>query len=905
MRSGEEIQRALRAFSVRWASYSGSEKSEAQTFLNELFECYGSNRLDVGARFEDFVSSAGFMDLHWPEVCIVEMKRPGTPVDKAREQVKRYWEESADDDHPAAQWVVLCSFQQFEVWEPGRYPKSARARFSLNDLPSRYETLAFLAGPNQVPSFLEHHKALTTESAKLVAKTYHSLADRSAAPLDEIQRFTMQAVWCMFAEDLGLLDGSPFQNTVDRLRRDPTRSSAAELGHLFTVLNQKGNHNRKDLLSGTRYVNGELFARPAAVDLIPDELYMLAVASEMDWSKVDPTIFGSLMEMVIGQERRWERGAHYTHETDIMKIVGPTIVRPWQARIDAVADPAAGRELLDELCAFRVLDPACGCGNFLYVAYRELRGLEWLLKERIRDIAHTTGLPMPPEPWPYFPLSNMHGIEIEPVSVLISRVTLWMGHRQMIDKYGAAENPLPLVTLSTIKTGDALRVPWPEVECIVGNPPFMGSQLIRRSLGDEYAEWLSGRFGVGVKDLCTYWFRIAHDHLREGQRAGLVGTNSISQNRARSASLQYIVDNGGTITDAVSSQKWPGEAKVHVSLVDWVKGSFAGPFVIDGAEVKGGIDASLRPAGDWIAKELKSNSKRCFQGPIPVGDGFIISAAQARALLETDLEGRSYSDVIKRYMTGDDLADDPAQTARRWVIDFGTMALEEAEKYPEAIGIVRWKVKPEREENADAGFRKNWWQFGRPRKLLRAQRSRLARTAAVARHGKRVCIAWCDEDTIASDATNTFAFDDDYSMGVLQSRAHVAWAWHTASTLKGDLRYTPSSVFMTFPWPDKATATQRDVVAEACRAVLSRRSEICTAEQIGLTTLYNLMDDGAYADLRALHKRLDEAVAACYGWPKKVAQDDTQLVARLLTLNREIVEGARAYHPFEYLEPST
>jgi len=238
------------------------------------------------------------------------------------------------------------------------------------------------------------------------------------------------------------------------------------------------------------------------------------------------------MEGVLGHDRRWEIGAHYTHEVDILKIVEPTIVRPWKERIEAAISPGEARELLDELCAFEVLDPACGCGNFLYVAYRELRSLEASLKSRIRTVSEETGVPLPPRPWPYVPLTNMQGIDIEGTSVLIARVVLWMGHRQGIELYGEAEPPLPLLALDGVRRDDALRATWPETDCIIGNPPFLGAKFIRRVLGDEVADRLIRDFGVGVKDFCVYWFRKTQDHLRDGQRAGLVGTNSISQTSA-------------------------------------------------------------------------------------------------------------------------------------------------------------------------------------------------------------------------------------------------------------------------------------------------------------------------------------------------------------------------------------
>ncbi len=901
MRSGLEIQAALEKFVKKWSGYAGTEKAEAQTFLNELFDAYGSDRTAVGALFEDFRSSAGFMDLHWPGILIVEMKGPNVALEKAKDQRIRYWQESSNskENIPAARWVIACNFREFEVWEPGRFPNEPRIRFGINELPDHYDALLFLQSDSIDPVFSEHRRELTKDAARHIAELYTSMADRSAAPIDVVQRFTMQLVWCLFAEDLGMLDGYPLQNTVDALLAEKDPDSARDIGYLFTLLNQKGDHNRKGRYAGTHYVNGELFAKPAAVYLNRDELAHLREAAEFNWREVNPTIFGSLMEGVLGDERRSELGAHYTHEADIMKIVTPTIVRPWRERIETTATPGEARELLDELCTFTVLDPACGCGNFLYVAYRELRGLEFELKQRMTRLAQETGTPVPPGPLPYYPLSNIKGIDIERIAVLIARVTLWMGHRQMVERYGEAEPVLPLVDLSGIRAADALRTDWPEVDAIIGNPPFLGSQLLRAALGGPYVEWLGTHFGVGIRDLCVYWFRRAQAQLKPGQRAGLVGTNSIMQNRGREASLDHIVATGGVITDAVSTQKWPGDAKVHVSIVNWVKQPDAAPteFELDGVRVTG-ITSSLTggTGEEWAPVALGANKNRCFQGPIPVGAGFVVSSKISTDLLSSDTI--SYRDVVRPYLTASDIADFPDQAPSRWIIDFAQRSLESATKFPAAVAIVRAEVKPFRDTVRREGHRKNWWLFGEPRVGLRKATAGLMRYAAVGRHGKRMGIAWVEPWTMASDATNVFAFDDDYSMGILLSRAHDAWAWARSSTLKGDLRYTPTTAFMTFPWPDAVTLEQRAAVAAASVVLYERRSALCLEHNIGLTKLYNLMDDGAFADLAALHKRLDEAVVAAYGWPRSVAHDPVELVARLTQLNRDITEGTRPYAPF-------
>lgn len=905
MRSGEEIQGGLRKFVARWRDYSGTERSEAQTFLNELIECYGADRRAVGARFEDAHTATGIMDLYWSEVCIIEMKAPhrADTLAEHRKQALDYWGSSDDaaQNRAAPPYVVLCAFQRFEVWEPGRFPSAPRADFTLDELPENYEKLLFLTGTDQEPLFGNSYKELTTEAAKVVIGLYQALLQRKAAAPDTLRSFLLQIVWCLFAEDLGMLEGHPIQRIVEDLVRHPEQSSFVQLGALFEVLNDPTDYGRHGVLGGTRYVNGSLFARPAKVWLQPGELSMLVEAARFDWGKVNPTIFGALMEGCLGRDRRWELGAHYTHEVDIMKIVRPTIVEPWRERIDAANTVADVLRVLEELCAFRVLDPACGCGNFLYVAYRELRSMEYGLKERLIRVAQQTGM-QPPDHHglPYYRLGNLRGIDIEPTSVLIARLTLWMGQRQMIDRFGLAEPALPLIDLYGIREGDALEQPWPAADCIIGNPPFLGSQFIRRKRGDAYIDWLKGAFKVGVKDYCVYWFRKAQDHLSAGQRAGLVGTNSISQNRARSASLEYITANGGVITDAVSTQKWPGDAKVHVSLVNWIKTPTCPPatFVLDGKPVDG-ITPELRTPGrsTGVVANLKANKGQCFQGPIPVGDGFIITTQEAQKLLrQTDA---NYRDVVRPYLIGEDITENPRQEPRRWIIDFAQKPLEAAVKYPDALKIVRQRVKPGRGTNGRRARRERWWLFGEQAAGMRVALGKNPRFVAGIAQGKRLLFAWANAWTCPSNLTNVLAFDDDYAMGILSSFTHDAWAWSRSSTFGVGLRYTPSSVFETYPWPDPLTDEQRERIAEASRRIIARRQDICNAKNFGLTVLYNAIDEGAYTDLKALHNELDEAVAAAYGWPKTVAQDADEIVRRLLVLNGDIAAGTREYNPFD------
>lgn len=888
--TGEEIRARLSAFAAKWSVYDGSERGEAQTFLNELFDCYGTSRQAV-ATFEQRQGTT-FLDLLWPRVCVIEMKAPSETSRLAshRSQVLDYWRDAAEPGKnvPSPRWVVLCSFRKLEIWEPGAYPGEPRLVLDLIDLPDQYDALLFLAGDE--PVFTGGQAALTREAVVHLVDLYEQLQNRVAAEPDVLRDFLLQSVWCLFAEDLGQIPAHRFTAIVDGLIANPARSSADDLGGLFAALNDRSvvGHG---LYAGVPYANGGLFERPARVHLQPDELTHLREAANFNWREVQPSIFGSLLEGGLGHDRQWTLGAHYTHEADIQKVVQPTIVEPWRERVESLATHAEAVRAQNDLLNYVVLDPACGSGNFLYVAYRELRRIEARLREREAELRAAEGKPAQEAISAFFPLTNIKGIEIDGFAVALARVTLWMGHTLAVHELKLDESTLPLADLSGIVVGDALRLDWPRADAIIGNPPFHGDRHLRRVLGDAYIEWLKREFKVGVKDYCVYWFRKAHDNLQRGGRAGLVGTNSISQNRARGASIQYVVENGGVLTSAVSTQDWPGEAAVDVSIVNWVKNPelSPSPVVLDGVEVAA-ITPSLRTSSH-AASRLGQNSGRAFQGPIPRAKGFILSRDEAQEILARS--EADYRRVVRPYLVGDDIANDPRQQPRRFIIDFATMSLEQAMLFPAALELVKERVKPERD--GDSIYDEIWWQLWRPRPAMRAAIARSSRYIGGTATGKRILFAWCDPWTLPSNAMNVFAFDDDGAFGVLTSRPHIEWARIQSSTLEDRIRYTPSSAFETFPWP----SGKLGAVAHAARQLVMCRSEICLHRKMGLTKLYNEMEKGAWRELRDLHRELDEAVAEAYGWPKKVAHDPDETNHRLLELNRAIAAGEIEYRPFE------
>jgi hypothetical protein len=890
--TGEEIRANLTRFVARWSVRDGYERGEAQTFLTELFDCYGQRLSDV-AEFERF-QAGGFIDLIWPRVCIVEMKSASEAnrLSKHRDQALRYWREAADPekDIPAPEYVILCAFRRFEVWEPGRFPNAPRVKFDLEELPDRYTSLLFLTGDE--PVFAARQDSVTLEAVGKLADLFQQLEKRGEGDPQSRRRFILQSVWCMFAEDLGQIPGHGFTRVVDDLIANPRRSSADDLGRLFEYLDDPSPERpTHGLYAGVPYANGSLFSEPSRIDLTREELVLLREVCASNWHEVQPSIFGSLLQGVFGHDKQWRLGAHYTHESEIQKIVLPTIIEPWTERIEGLSSYDAARQAQADLLNYVVLDPACGSGNFLYVAYRELRRIETKLAARATELARAEGRPAQEGLSAFFPLQNMRGIEIEQFGVDLARVTLWMGHRLAVEELGLHESTLPLADLSGIRRADALRVEWDEANAIIGNPPYHGSQNLRQILDEDYVEWLRDHFGAGLKDLCVYWFRRAADQMRPDDRAGLVGTNSISQNRARGASLNYVIEKGGVITDAVSRQKWPGEAIVNVSIVNWVQQPSEPPqhFMLDAEPVEG-INTRLRESKLAIEEyePLSANLGRSFQGPIPAGK-FYLEPDEAKEILSRP--EADYDEVVRPYLIGDDITEELEQKPRRFIIDFGMRSLEEAMQFPEALRLVRERVKPTRDENNREAYRRYWWRFAEPRPKMREALGPLSRYIAGNAQGKRFLFCWVDVAVCPSNLTNVFAFDDDYSMGILTSSVHGAWARSESSTLRVDLRYTPTSCFETFPWPQPSDGL-RSEIGEIAKRLIEQRQSICVKNEIGLTDLYNQVDEGAWSEIDSLHRQLDEAVAHAYGWKPAIAHDPLEVKARLAELHASVVEGA-------------
>lgn len=674
----------IEAFVSYAATLDGDEKGEAQVFCDRLFQAFGhAGYKEAGATLEARVRrearSVGFADLIWPGRVLIEMKRRGEPLARHRDQAFDYWIHAVPK---RPRYVILCNFDQLWIYDFDTQIEEPVDRLEIARLNDRHTALNFLYPHSPRPLFGNNREEVSREAASHLGSVFRSLVARDI-PREDAQRFILQLVVAMFSEDLDLLPAGILTGILEEARDGA--SSFDLLGGLFRQMNSLEPAPAGRYL-GVDYFNGGLFASPRALELTPPELGLLVSAAQRQWRQVDPAVFGTLFQASMDPDERHARGAHYTSEADIRRVVQPTIVAPWVARIEAAQTKAQLLSLRKELTSFKVLDPACGSGNFLYVAFRALGEVESQLLEKLRGMM--TGPRGRKEFWRIAASPSLisprqfYGFDILPFAVELAKVTLLIAkklvrdaafERLEVDAYTTEFEFAPVLPLdnldANIKCEDALFADWPVVDSIVSNPPFQSKNKMLEEFGRAYVNKVRRAYPAipGRADYCVYWIRKTHDVLRPGQRAGLVGTNTIRQNYSREGGLDYVVSHGGTITEAVSSQVWSGDAVVHVSVVNWVNGLETGkkrlsqqlgdsvdsPWEVIEVER---IDAALSFGIDvTMARPLSvsRSSAACLQGQTHGHAGFLVSRTEAERILAREPALRQ---ILHPYLTADELS---------------------------------------------------------------------------------------------------------------------------------------------------------------------------------------------------------------------------------------------------------
>lgn len=825
-------------FIAKWRKVELKERSAAQEhFLDlcRLFEHPTPAAADPTGEIFCFEKGAakheggdGFADVWKRGFFGFEYKGKHKDLSAAYNQLLRY--RNALENPPL---LVVCDLDRIIVHTNFTGTVSTIHEIPLEDLgePRNLRVLHAVFHDPETLHPVRTSVAVTQDAARHVAEIADAMRKRGLDPT-AVAHFLDRIVFCLFAEDTRLLPDMVFSRIVKKCGSDPARFGNL-LGKLFETMATGGDFG----LEPIRHFNGNLFDDCSVLDLTADEMRHIAAAADLDWSAVDPSIFGTLFERGLDPDKRAELGAHFTGREDIELVVDAVMMtvlhREWDESRETIErllatgrktttasetpakslNPAALKKakgeassilhrFLDRLQRVRVLDPSCGSGNFLYVALLRLKDLE---KEVIlcgNDHGLGSFLPMV-GPW------QLHGIEINSYAHELAQMTVWIGWLQWIraNGFGFPADPILRPLSDNIRLMDAILADdgepeWPAVDFIVGNPPFLGDKIMRRELGDAYVDSLRSHYQgriPGQSDLCCYWFEKARAHIADGkcQRAGLLATQGIRGGANREVLKR--IKNSGDIFWAESDRPWIlAGANVHVSMVGFDNGTEK-TRTLDGREVAK-INANLTLAADLAtACVIKDNSLLSFIGTTK-GGSFDIPDMEAYEMLtqHPNPHGLPNSDVIRPILNGMDIL---RRGEPRWVIDNEEREETASALYEAPHAIVIDRVKPSRNENRNKWLKENWWKLQRIRGEMRALIAPLPRFIASPRVAKHRLFLWFSWPTLTDDQTVVFARSDDYFFGVLHSRIHEVWALKLGTRLETRPRYTPTTCFETFPFP--------------------------------------------------------------------------------------------------------
>ena len=920
-------------FVNKWRSSGLTERAGAQMHFLELCDVLGephpASEDSSGATYTfekggtTVEGKQGFADVWKRGYFGWEYKGKHKDLNVAYQQLLKYRE---DLENPPL--LVVCDLELFEVHTNFTGTAKQVYRFSLDDLLRNHPTADCKLPPLEVlravftdPARLRPDRS-AADVTEMAAAEFATLADSLRARGVDPQRaahFLMRLLFCLFAEDIGLLPPKLFSVLLERTRHRPA-DFKTRLAQLFAAMATGGAFGADDIA----HFNGDLFTDAEVFDLSAEDIETLLRVSKLDWSAIEPAIFGTLFERSLDPDKRSQLGAHYTSRDDILLIVEPVLMAPLRRRwveVRAKAEKllerpkpgkAAGKKLqirlrslllgfVDELSHLRVLDPACGSGNFLYVALKSLLDLwkEVSVFGASHGLAHL--LPYQVNP------AQLYGIEINVYAQELASVVVWIGYIQWLHDNGFGVPPPPILQrLHNIRRMDAVLArdahgkpvepEWPDADFIIGNPPFLGGKRLRTGLGDAYVEALFHLYADRVPpeaDLVTYWFEKARGLVesKRAKRVGLLATQSIRAG-ANLKVLQRIKESGD-IFMAWSDRPWVLDgAAVRVSMIGFDDGSER-ERMLNGVPAKN-INADLSAALDFSgARRLPENREIAFQGPVKVGP-FDIDDQTAKAMLvKPNPNGRPNSDVIKPTINGSDIT---RRSRQEWTIDFGELDEQSAALYEAPFEYVKANVKPVRERNRDRQRREAWWRLGRSGGDLKKAKSGKQRIVLTPRVAKHRLFTWADAETVPDTRVYAFARDDDYFFGVLQSRVHEIWSLKTCSWhgVGNDPTYNTRTCFDPFPFPWPPGKEPKDdqrvgTIADAAKKLVEKRDAWlnpagASAAELKKRTLTNLYNQRPQW-LEDAHRALDKAVLAAYGWPEGLS--DIDILERLLALNRE------------------
>ena len=918
MKSWNEIRKAATAFSRRWKD-AYDEKSQAQSFLKEFFAVFGVdtvvfNAFEHRVKFTD--GTQGYADCFWQGKILVEIKSAGKDLDAAHQQAMEYVRTLPPSDYPHA--VVVSDFQRFRFYNLEK--DNALTEFALKDLHRYVKLFGFMIGAEGEDEIREQDP-VNRKAAEQMAKLHDAMkaVGYVGHPLEV---YLVRLLFCLFAEDTDIFEPDQFMRYVAERTAADGGDLAARLAELFQVLNtspEKRLATRDESVAAFPYVNGGLFAEALPIAAFSAEMRnAILKCATLDWSKISPAIFGAMFQGVMDEKARHDLGAHYTSEKNILKLIRPLFLDSLRAEFNTIcglkgkAKEARLKAFHEKIAALTFLDPACGCGNFLLIAYRELRRLEMdVLEELHRD---DPSLVLDVTQLCKVNVSQFYGIEIEPFPAEIAKVALWlMDHlcnMEVADRFGQYFARIPIKDAPHIVCANALTTDWPRTDYIMGNPPFLWANA--EGMDAEKRSNMKALFPDNKNlDFVCGWYKKANDLIQgTATRCAFVSTNSITQGEQVAILWPRL---NVEIDFAYRTFKWHNEAKgvaaVHCVIIGFHAKEIAGT---SETSKTSGTDSNQMLHQSHLSHQSHECHKTIFDSdgtPHPAAhiNGYLMDAPDAYidcpvpicAGVEKMTKGSQPTDggnlsdwsderrqeVITRYPAAAPLfrritgSDEYINNVTRWCLwlkDASPAAIRAVPPVMEAVERTRQMRLASKKPST-----RNWAK--KPTLFTKGCQPESGHYIIVpsvsSEKREYIPIGFLGSEVIVNNLALFIPNATLYDFGVLISRVHMAWVRTTAGRLKSDYRYSAKLCYNSFVWPTVTDAARKKITVTA-QAILDARA---AHPDSSLADLYDPLT--MPADLRAAHEANDRAVLATYGLPPSTPEPE--IVAHLFKLYAE------------------
>lgn len=876
--SWNEIKSRALTFSKEWAGES-SEDAEAKSFWDGFFNVFGITRRRV-ASFETPIKKSdgrgGFIDLLWKGTLLVEHKSLGKDLDRAEHQAFDYFPGLKERDLP--RFVVVSDFARIRLYD---LEEDKRHEFDLADLYKNVRLFGFIAG-YQTRSFGQEDPVNVKAAEKL--GRLHDRLKASGYEGHRLEVLLVRLLFCVFAEDTSIFEQRQFTEWLETRTAEDGSDLGPLLAQLFQVLDTPHDKRQKNLdedLAAFPYVNGRLFEEMLPLASFDSGMRdALIECGSLNWSRISPAVFGSLFQSIMDQKARREFGAHYTTETNILKLLRPLFLDELHAEFQRVKNtPKALPAFHKRLTQIKILDPACGCGNFLVVAYRELRLLELEVLRAIEGVRNTQHLDFEVGSLVQVDVDQFFGIEIEEFPAQIAQVALWLTDHQMnllvSEEFGNYFVRLPLKKAPNIVHGNALQIDWRTVVLpstltyIVGNPPFGGKHYQTKEQKTDLLVVFTGVKNASDLDFVACWYRKATDYMADNPaiRSAFVSTNSITQGEQVGILWPDLLARGLKIHFAHRTFQWMSEARgkaaVHCVIIGFGLKDISPKFIfeyepghVEPHQIKvSNINPYLVDAPNVIAQKrqtplLPLPVMRCGNKPSD-GGHLLLSPQEKDELLAVEPGAAPW---IRKFVGSEEFING----IDRYCLWLDGIAPDELRRLPKVMERVQ-AVREMRLNSTAEPTRKMAEQPARFFFISQPETKYILMPEVSSERRKYVPVGLIEPEVISSNKNYLVASEDMYLFGLLQSAMHMAWLAAVGGRLKSDFQYSASMVFNTFPWPTP-TDPQKAKIEAAAESILTVRANYPTA------TLADLYDPLAMpADLIAAHKKLDQAVDSAYG----------------------------------------